>query len=78
MFFSAFLLSLVFPIAILTAPLEEAIAYQNLGVHWYATSDLPTIKLPYGTYRAASYNADADVIIVNHRDFSSHETTNRW
>jgi hypothetical protein len=52
---------------VLGAALPKPIPTENFSYNASSTetlqSDLPTIQLPYGTYRATSYEKDRDVIL---------------
>ena len=52
---SLFLLVLSLLISCQAAPVELGIQFDKRA------ATLPTLTLPYGTYRASSYDADADV-----------------
>jgi hypothetical protein len=43
------------------SPLVTCLPVGELGINWDASSELPTVTLPYGTFRASSYDSNRDV-----------------
>ncbi|EKG17965.1 Carboxylesterase type B [Macrophomina phaseolina MS6] len=77
LFFS--LLICLLAIAVHAAPAARPLGV-NLGVKFDKRQDeLPTLTLPYGTWRASEYNADADVYTFKNIRFAAPPTgENRW